>query len=74
MTPHLRIYSDVLQWTYLTQAEKGDKKMEKLGKCDYGKAAGLFEGADHGIPLIYSVLEGKGTGSMWNGVLRKAFL
>lgn len=39
--------------------------MEKLKKCDYGKAAGLFEGADHGIPLIYSVLEGQGTGNIY---------
>lgn len=44
---------------------EGDKKMEKLEKCDYGKVAGLFEGTNHGIPLIYSVLEGKGTGNIY---------
>ena len=39
--------------------------MEKLEKCDYGNAAGLFEGTNHGIPLIYSVLEGKGAGNIY---------
>lgn len=39
--------------------------MEKLEKCDYGNAAGLFEGTNHGIPLIYSVLEGKGAGNLY---------
>ena len=39
--------------------------MEKLEKCDYGKVAGLFEGTNHGIPLIYSVLEGKGAGNLY---------
>ena len=39
--------------------------MEKLEKCDYGKVAGLFEGTNHGIPLIYSVIEGKGAGNLY---------
>ena len=47
------------------EGREGDKKMEKLEKCDYGNAAGLFEGTNHGIPLIYSVLEGKGAGNIY---------
>lgn len=47
------------------EGRERDKKMEKLEKCDYGNAAGLFEGTNHGIPLIYSVLEGKGTGNIY---------